>query len=32
MCTTTCDDNIDCDLGHVCVKLGNAPQKACVPD
>lgn len=32
MCTTTCDSNIDCDLGHNCVKLGNAPQKVCVPN
>ena len=32
MCTKTCSDNIDCDLGERCVKLGDAPQKACVPE
>lgn len=32
MCTKTCEDNIDCGLGEKCVSLGDAPQKACVPE
>lgn len=32
MCTQTCDDDIDCELGSKCVRLGDAPQKACVPE
>ncbi|HVM69752.1 MAG TPA: hypothetical protein VM204_07955 [Gaiellaceae bacterium] len=32
MCTATCSDDIDCSLGERCVKLSNAPQKACVPE
>lgn len=32
MCTKTCSDDIDCDLGERCVQLGDAPQKACVPE
>ena len=32
MCTTTCDGNIDCDLGWTCVKLSDAPQKVCAPE
>lgn len=32
MCTETCDDDIDCDLGQKCVRLNDAPQKVCVPE
>lgn len=32
MCTNTCGSDLDCDLGQVCVQLGDAPQKACVPE
>lgn len=32
MCTKTCEDDINCSLGEKCVSLGDAPQKACVPE
>ena len=32
MCTTTCDSNLDCDLGYDCTPLNDAPQKVCIPN